>query len=90
VKALPKDKIGLSVEKQEDPIQQMLTRRIVILRQVGALYRRTDEVHHQRLFNVETLVEFLSQNGFRVDITNQYEQFSLPPAHIVLIAHKPI
>jgi SAM-dependent methyltransferase len=78
------------VEKQEDPIQQILTRRIITLRQVEGLYRRTDEVHRQRLFNVETLAHALSQHGFQVDISDRYGQFSLPPARMVLIAHKPI
>jgi hypothetical protein len=78
------------VEKQEDPIQQILTRRIITLRQVGNLYRRTDEVHHQRLFDTATLVDALQQKGFQVDICDRYGQFSLSPARIAFIAHKPI
>ncbi|WP_404790767.1 class I SAM-dependent methyltransferase [Altericista sp. CCNU0014] len=78
------------VEKQEDPIQQLLTRRIIALRQVGDLYRRTDEVHFLRLFNMENLAKTLRQNGFQVDITDRYGAFSLPPARMVAIAYKPI
>jgi SAM-dependent methyltransferase len=78
------------VEKQEDPIQQILTRRIITLRQVGDLYRRTDEVHHQRLFDTDALADALQQKGFQVDICDRYGQFSLPPARMAFIAHKPV
>jgi SAM-dependent methyltransferase len=78
------------VEKQEDPTQQLLTRRIITLRQIEDLYRRTDEVHYQRLFNMENLAKTLRQNGFHVDIIDRYGAFHLPPARMAAIAHKPI
>ncbi|MBD1845769.1 class I SAM-dependent methyltransferase [Cyanobacteria bacterium FACHB-63] len=76
------------VEKQEDPIQQMLIRRIITLRQVDDLYRRTDEVHCQRLFDVKTLTEALEQIGFQVETRLDYGQFKLPPARVAFIADK--
>jgi SAM-dependent methyltransferase len=78
------------VEKQEDPIQQLLTRRIITLRQVEALYRRTDEVHRQRLFDVETVAATLRQIGFQVETRLEYGQFKLPPARAAFIASKPM
>lgn len=78
------------VEKQEDRTEQILTRRIVTLRQVGELYRRTEEVHRQRLFNPTILAEALSQIGFGVEIMDRYGQFSLPPARVAFIACKPV
>jgi SAM-dependent methyltransferase len=78
------------VEKQEDPVQQVLTRRIITLRQVGDVYRRTDEVHCQRLFSQATLVQTLSQIGFQVETRLEYGQFGLPPARVAFIADKPI
>jgi SAM-dependent methyltransferase len=78
------------VEKQEDPIQQLLTRRIITLRQVEDLYRRTEEVHHQWLFDTDALADALQQKGFQVDICDRYGQFSLPPARVAFIAHKPV
>ena len=77
------------VEKQEDPTQQMLIRRIMTLRQVEGLYRRTDEIHCQRLFDVEMLAQALNQNGFQVEIRDRYGEFRLPQARMALIAHKP-
>ncbi|NJK68490.1 MAG: class I SAM-dependent methyltransferase [Microcoleus sp. CSU_2_2] len=78
------------VEKQEDSTQQMLTRRIITLRQFEDLYRRTEEVHCLRLFNRSTLADALRQKGFQVNISDCYGEFSLPPARIAAIAYKPI
>jgi SAM-dependent methyltransferase len=55
---------------------------------VEDLYRRTDEVHHQRLFDTDALADALQQKGFQVDICDRYGQFSLPPARVAFIAHK--
>ncbi|MEB3292017.1 MAG: class I SAM-dependent methyltransferase, partial [Synechococcales bacterium] len=77
------------VEKQEDLIQQRLTRRIITLRQVDGFYRRTDEVHYQRLFDVEILERVLEQVGFQVETRVEYGQFQLPPGRVVFIADKP-
>lgn len=76
------------VEKQEDLTTEILTRRIISLRQINDLYRRSEEVHHQRLFNPTKLTEKLQQIGFQVEITNYYGQFQLPPARIAVIARK--
>jgi SAM-dependent methyltransferase len=78
------------VEKQEDRTKEILTRRIITLRQVGELYRRTEEVHRQRLFNPTVLAARLQQVGFQVETSDRYGQFNLPPARIAFIARKPI
>lgn len=78
------------VEKQEDPTQQILTRRIITLRQIDGLYRRTEEVHHQRLFDRDSLSEALKQKSFQVTVSDRYGEFILPPARMAVVAHKPI
>ena len=78
------------VEKKEDRQGTRLTRRIISLRQVGHLYRRAEEIHHQRLFDVTTLGEELSQIGFQVEVMDRYGAFKLPPARVAFIARKPI
>ncbi|NJM76728.1 MAG: class I SAM-dependent methyltransferase [Acaryochloridaceae cyanobacterium RU_4_10] len=78
------------VEKQEDPTQQTLTRRIITLRKVDGLYRRTDEVHRQRLFDRYTLSEALNRKGFQVAVSDRYGAFSLLPARMAVCAHKII
>ncbi|MBW4620930.1 MAG: methyltransferase domain-containing protein [Cyanosarcina radialis HA8281-LM2] len=77
------------VEKQEDRTARILTRRIITLRQMGELYRRTEEVHRQRLFDPTTLVAQLQQIGFQVETSDRYGEFILPPARIAFIARKP-
>lgn len=76
------------VEKQEDRTRQILMRRIITLRKIGEFYRRTEEVHHQRLFDATILSEELNKIGFEVEIRESYGLFNLPPARVVLIAHK--
>jgi SAM-dependent methyltransferase len=77
------------VEKQEDITRQILTRRIITFRQIGELYRRSEEVHLQRLFAVEILATIVERIGFRVEIIDRYAQFQLPPARIAFILQKP-
>ena len=78
------------VEKREDLAQQLLARRIITFRQIEGLYRRTDEIHRQRLFDANDLVEQLTQLGFQVDVQDCYGAFKLPPARIAFVARKPI
>jgi SAM-dependent methyltransferase len=76
------------VEKQEDLNRQILTRRIITFRQIGELYRRSEEVHLQRLFDVESIVATLDRIGFRVEIIDRYGEFKLPPARVAFILQK--
>jgi SAM-dependent methyltransferase len=78
------------VEKQEDFVQHILTRRIITLRQVGDFYRRDDEVHSQRLYPAEEIATMLHQLRFQVESGNCYGQFALPNAHVAFVAKKPI
>ena len=75
------------VEKEES--QNLLTRRIISLRQTSRSYRRSDETHRQRLFRAADLAADLRAVGFRVQIRRSYGNFPLPAAHAALIARKP-
>jgi hypothetical protein len=77
------------VEKQEDLTRQILTRRIITFRQIGEFYQRSEEVHLQRLFDVEILTAVLERIGFRVETMVHYGQFKLPPARVAFIVQKP-
>jgi SAM-dependent methyltransferase len=76
------------VEKQEDPDQHILTRRIITFRQVGEHYRRDDEVHRQQLYSAEEIATMLQQVGFEVESGDHYGQFALPKAHEAFVARK--
>lgn len=78
------------VEKQEDSMQHILTRRIITFRQVGDYYRRDDEVHSLQLYPAEKIAAMLCQLGFQVEVGNCYGQFVLPHAHVTFVAKKSI
>ncbi|MGF1492318.1 MAG: class I SAM-dependent methyltransferase [Microcoleaceae cyanobacterium] len=75
------------VEKSEDD-QHILTRRIITFRQTGALYRRDQEVHQQKLYDPLNLASMLCQIGFQVEVTKGYENYNLPGKRAVLTAVK--
>lgn len=75
-------------EKQEDRIQQMLTRRIVTFRKIGEMYRRDDETHQQRLYQADVVENWLRLAGFEVTTADHYGSFKLPPQHQAFIARK--
>ena len=77
------------VEKHEDKESAVLTRRITSFRKVGKHYRRSNEVHRQRLFRFADIVRELRRVGFRVRTSRSYGKYSLPAAHMVFIARKP-
>jgi SAM-dependent methyltransferase len=78
------------VAKEEDLTEEILTRRIITLRQVNEYYRRTEEVHHQRLFQPAKLTQILSKIGFQVDTSPSYRKFNLPVARLAFVTQKPI
>lgn len=77
------------LEKQEDAARKTLTRRIITFRKVGKDYRRSDEVHRQRLYKSTEIAQELRRAGFRVRIICSYGSFKLPKAHAAFIARKP-
>jgi SAM-dependent methyltransferase len=66
------------VEKHEDEAKEVLTRRITSFRSAGAHYRRSDEVHLQRLFRFADVAKELRSAGFRVRTGRSYGQYRLP------------
>ncbi|MEA5626243.1 class I SAM-dependent methyltransferase [Nostoc sp. UHCC 0251] len=76
------------VEKEEDGEQITLTRRITSFRKVGEHYRRSDEVHRLRLYQVTTVENELQRVGFGVETACSYGQYLLPKGHVAFIARK--
>lgn len=76
------------VEK-EDRGRETLTRRIVTFRKAGERYRRTDEVHRQRLYGAADVAYKLRRAGFRVRTARGYGRYRLPRAHAAFVARKP-
>jgi SAM-dependent methyltransferase len=61
----------------------VLTRRIAAFRREGGAYRRSDEVHVQRLLSAAELSRRLRAAGLRVRV------FALGPAHVLVEAGRP-
>ncbi|MDJ1183167.1 class I SAM-dependent methyltransferase [Roseofilum sp. BLCC_M143] len=76
------------VEKEEDPNLNTLTRRIITFRQMGDLYRRSDEVHCVQLYRREAIANSLKEVGFDVEIREGYCPDRLHEAHPVFVARK--
>jgi SAM-dependent methyltransferase len=75
------------VEKDEE--RGTLTRRIVTFRRAGQHYRRSDEVHRQRLYKAPDVAGGLRRVGFRVRMIRGYGRYPLPRAHAAFVARKP-
>jgi SAM-dependent methyltransferase len=82
------DDWAVMVEKEEDADRQVLTRRITTFRQVGKLYRRSEEVHRQRLYPAPVLADSLERAGFQVRTQRRYGEYAVGRAHAVLVGRK--
>ena len=66
---------------------RVLTRRIVTLRRIdGALWRRSEETHHQQVWNADALTARLQRHGFAVETTARFGTFELFPRRLGFIA----
>jgi SAM-dependent methyltransferase len=77
-------------EREGDAGPGTMTRRIVSFRKVGEHYRRTDEVHHVRLYDPSELSAELGGAGFQVRTMSAYGGFPLGENHAAFEARKPL
>lgn len=66
-----------------------LTRQITSFRRLGARYRRSEEVHHLRLYRPPDVAAALRQAGFRVRVLRGYGRMRLAPGLAAFLATKP-
>ena len=81
---------AILLEVREDRKRKTLTRRIVSFRRVGKLYRRSEEIHRLHLYSGPELLAELRQAGFQVRLLGGYGRFRFPPAHVGILARKPV
>jgi SAM-dependent methyltransferase len=79
---------AILLEKEEDKKRNKLTRKMTIFRQVGNLYRRSEEVHCVQLYKGSEIAKELRQVGFRVRIIRGYGELRFRKAHVGFIATK--
>ncbi|MBX7219723.1 MAG: class I SAM-dependent methyltransferase [Blastocatellia bacterium] len=76
-------------EKREQPETALLTRRITTFRKVGEHYRRSDEMHEQRLYRTPDIADTLRRVGFRVHVCRKLGSYEAPAQHAFFVARKP-
>jgi SAM-dependent methyltransferase len=75
------------VENHEE--SGLLTRHITSFRERGAGYRRSEEVHRQRLHQPGEILALLRAAGFRARTRRRYGEVSPGPGRHVYVARKP-
>jgi SAM-dependent methyltransferase len=76
-------------EGDEDRDQMLVTRRMVIFRRIGKLYRRSEETHRLRLYWGTDLARILHDIGFNAQVLRAYGKFPLNGNRVALLAKKP-
>lgn len=79
---------AILLEKSENSQDNTLTRQMTIFRQVGNLYRRSEEIHTVKLYKGADIAKQLRQVGFRVRIIRGYGEFRFRKALVGFIATK--
>lgn len=75
-------------EAEEDRQRMALTRRMIVFRRVGNLYRRSEETHRLRLYWSGDLVRILRDIGFRGRVLRSYGSYRLTGNRVALLARK--
>jgi len=79
---------AILLEKEEDRKTNKLTRKMTIFRQVGNLYRRSQETHCVQLYQGAEIANVLREVGFRVRIICGYGELKFRKAHVGFMAIK--
>lgn len=79
---------AIFLEKEEDKKNRKLTRKITIFRQVGNLYRKSEEIHCVQLYKGSEVAQELREVGFKVRIIRGYGELRFRKAVVGFIATK--
>jgi SAM-dependent methyltransferase len=79
---------AMLVTNEEDRRRKILTRRITSFRKEGSRYRRTDEIHRQRLFEKTIVLRLLREAGFRARSLSGYGELRFPRGLVSYLASK--
>ncbi|HSJ45819.1 MAG TPA: methyltransferase domain-containing protein [Euzebyales bacterium] len=78
-----------SREATDDDGTATLERRMVLFTRDGDVYRRSDEVHHLRLYRAATVTDLLEAAGFEATMLAAYGERLLPSGWIAIAATVP-
>jgi SAM-dependent methyltransferase len=79
---------AILVSVEEDRKRKVLTRRITSFRKAGSLYRRSEEVHYQRLFERDVVLRLLREAGFRARSFPGYGKLRFPRGLVSYLGSK--
>jgi len=79
---------AILLEVREDRRRKVLTRHIVSFRQVGKLYRRSEEMHRLHLYHRSELLSELTRAGFQARVLGGYGRFRFSSTHAAFVARK--
>ena len=79
---------AILVTKQTNPRTHVLTRSMTIFRRVGRQYRRSREVHRQKLYSVNQITRELKRAGFALETLSGYGEAGFLPGRAGFIARK--
>jgi SAM-dependent methyltransferase len=79
---------SILVTNDEERGRKVLTRRIVTFRKDGRGYRRSEEVHRQRLVEPEVALDLLKNAGFRARVLSRYGDLRFPSGLVGYLAVK--
>jgi SAM-dependent methyltransferase len=79
---------SILVTNEESRRRKVLTRRIVTFRKTGRRYRRSEEIHRQRLFEPEVVLHFLKNAGFLARALSRYGDLRFPSGLVGYLAVK--
>lgn len=80
---------SMFLEITEDTENEMLQREIVLFVPEGKLYRRSKEVHRQKLFHALEILTVLREVGFEVTSLSSYGELQFRPGHQGFLCRKP-
>lgn len=76
------------LETEENKNNHILTRKITIFRQIGDLYRRSEEIHSVKLYKSPIIADKLRKVGFKVRMIRGYGDLRFRKAKVGFIAVK--
>jgi len=78
----------IAVHAELDKAGQILTRRIVTIRKVGRQYRRSQEIHRQRVYSRRAVAKALADAGFTAGMSRSYGRCRLLAGDVAVVATK--
>jgi len=79
---------AILVTAEEDRKRNLLTRRITSFRKAGSRYRRSEEIHRQRLVERVVVMRLLREAGFRARSLSWYGALRFPRGLVGYLASK--